>query len=619
MKKKNGFTLIELLVVIALMLSILGIAIVSLTGISDKKKKEAWKEVINQIETAATEYFTANEYLFEGLKDKGTATISVKKLVNEDYLNLVTDPRSGKTISECSLVKVSRENDKFNSNFDEKSIDNDENICDGISILITSDTGRIKEKEDNKEDPDGKSKYEGALTSVCKALDESEIDASDANGYCYKREFTVVPENLENKKKGVITSIKYCNGVGSVPCNPQTDSKAKDITENYKNFEGYNPGDDNTVENAITVVDIYNNSGALTKLISNTYKIDHEKPSVVEFYLESSDKRYNTADPTIHIKGDDYGKSGISSYELEGYEELPADENITLPNSPIYNDFGELIEDFSGETTNPIVTIYDKVGNSNTDNTSYTVYEECGPNATIAKKSCYGPDTRSCNCKSYCKKKNKKRKCKSWGETCSSCKVEHPYTQDVYSGKICTGKTTCSPQEPVRTKTVTAKAYKFGELDKYCSNTGTFKFNHAGEKVAGAKINKSPTGPYRRYKFKELECSCTLTTANGSKTITVNKATDITKSTHPDGYSYIFYKSAADCENNDKKDVKQVCTQQITGNLNYHGVKWNQGDSNYFSGKGWYFNSYQKKISLDEITSEKQACMKACKSKAGIK
>ena len=38
MKKKNGFTLIELLVVIALMLSILGIAIVSLTGISDKKR-----------------------------------------------------------------------------------------------------------------------------------------------------------------------------------------------------------------------------------------------------------------------------------------------------------------------------------------------------------------------------------------------------------------------------------------------------------------------------------------------------------------------------------------------------------------------------------------------------
>ena len=41
MKNKKGFTLIELLVVIALMLSILGIAVVSLINISNKKKKES--------------------------------------------------------------------------------------------------------------------------------------------------------------------------------------------------------------------------------------------------------------------------------------------------------------------------------------------------------------------------------------------------------------------------------------------------------------------------------------------------------------------------------------------------------------------------------------------------
>ena len=62
MKKKNGFTLIELLVVIALMLSILGIAVVSLINTSNKKKKESWEQVKGQIETAAVEYFTANEY-----------------------------------------------------------------------------------------------------------------------------------------------------------------------------------------------------------------------------------------------------------------------------------------------------------------------------------------------------------------------------------------------------------------------------------------------------------------------------------------------------------------------------------------------------------------------------
>lgn len=43
MNKKSGFTLIELIVTMALMLSILGIAIVSLIGISSAKKKEAWQ------------------------------------------------------------------------------------------------------------------------------------------------------------------------------------------------------------------------------------------------------------------------------------------------------------------------------------------------------------------------------------------------------------------------------------------------------------------------------------------------------------------------------------------------------------------------------------------------
>ena len=617
MKKKNGFTLIELLVVIALMLSILGIAIVSLTGISDKKKKEAWKEVVNQIETAATEYFTANEYLFEGLENGSTGTISVGRLVNEDYLNVVTNPVTEKKVSKCAIVNVTKNGDKYTSSFDERTIDSTNSSCDSQSLLITSNVGKSDYKDPNNNNDDGK--YTSLLIGTCyHKSDEGDyagdiMDAGDANGYCYSKRFQLNVDIIN--KKGALTSVKYCNSGDGTIC--KTDNYDGDITKKYEEqFPGFNE----TTDKAITVVDLRNQSGALTRIITDEYKIDHEKPTV-SISLKTSDRyeRYNTADPTINIEGNDFDRSGISSYELEGYEELPAEKSVTLPNSPIYNDFGELIEDFSGETTNPVVTIYDKVGNSSSDNTSYTVYEECGPNAKIAQKHCYGPDTRSCNCKSYCKKRNKKGKCKSWGETCSRCKVEHPYTQDVYSGKNCTGKTTCSPQDPVRTKPVTAKAYKFGELDKYCSNTGTFKFNHAGEKVAGAKINKSPTGPYRRYKFKELECSCTLTTTNGSKAITVNKVTNITESTHPDGYSYIFYKSAADCENNDKKDVKQVCTQQITGNLNYHGVKWNQGDSNHFSGKGWYFNSYQKKISLDEITSEKQACMKACKSKAGIK
>lgn len=124
MKKKNGFTLIELLVVIALMLSILGIAVVSLINTSNKKKKESWEQVKGQIETAAVEYFTANEYLFEGLQNGSIGTISVGKLVNEDYLNKITNPDTGKSVSMCALVNITKDGEKYNATFYNTSTEN---------------------------------------------------------------------------------------------------------------------------------------------------------------------------------------------------------------------------------------------------------------------------------------------------------------------------------------------------------------------------------------------------------------------------------------------------------------------------------------------------------------
>ena len=111
-KRSNeyGFTLIELLVAIAIMLSITVLAIVNIVGVSNRKKEEAWQSVKEEIETAATDYFKANEYLFEGLEDENhnTGYISVGKLVNDDYLNKVTDPRSGKAVSYCTLVYIKK-------------------------------------------------------------------------------------------------------------------------------------------------------------------------------------------------------------------------------------------------------------------------------------------------------------------------------------------------------------------------------------------------------------------------------------------------------------------------------------------------------------------------------
>lgn len=656
MKKKNGFTLVELLVVIALMLSILGIAIVSFVNISNKKKEESWKEVVNQIETAAKDYFSSNEYLFEGLpNNNGTAQISLGKLVNEDYLNVVSDPRSEKRVNKCAIVTVEKKDDKYNVKLDEKSVKLDESSldedeqkgdCDSNLTVITSETGRIEDgygsveeicKGENEEkysyiDEEEKERickcrvnpnleecsnnnnddiYLKMLKKKCYNKNEDEILDPDntSNGYCYRAKFTL---NLENIK-GSITSAKYCNSNNEECDLDKVAGKTVKFTNNTNisdEFEGYGDDMDDgfATDNAYTRVDVYNQSGALIRFALKDYKIDRIKPEVRSFSLQSSNNNYKTADPTIYIEGYDE-HSGINRYENENFDssdgDIPAEESVTLTNSIIYNSSGGVIEDFSGETTYPKVTIYDNVGNSSEKEAdSYTVYKEC---TRTTQTYCEGPGYHGCDwgCTSY-----SKGKCTSMGYR-DSCIDVHYYSKDMWSDNPCKPYPECSPTPTKKGKKINAKAYKFANLKKFCSNTGTFNFNHAGDKVSGSKINKSPKGAYRRYEFQELECSCTLS----NNEITVNNVNDITDSTHPNGKSYIFYKSKGACEKNDVNKVKQVCTQQITGSLNYHGVKWNQGKSNHFKGQGWYFNSYIEKETLKTITSNEQACKIACESK----
>ena len=140
MRKKNGFTLIELLVVIALMISILVIAIVNFTSVSEGKRNESWSYVKSQIETAAEEYLTANEYLFEGLDADTGGNITVGKLVDEGYLNRVTDPRTGEAVNRCSYVKVTKENNIYRTSYEEEALD--EKMCDvNDSTIVISELG----------------------------------------------------------------------------------------------------------------------------------------------------------------------------------------------------------------------------------------------------------------------------------------------------------------------------------------------------------------------------------------------------------------------------------------------------------------------------------------------
>jgi type II secretory pathway pseudopilin PulG len=117
-KKKNGFTLIELLVTIAIMISILTIAIVSITRISDGIKQQSYESVKDQVITAAEEYLSTNSYYIDTINGGSSIEISVGELVSNDYLNVVTNPVTGEKIDECSYVLVelaSNDNETINS------------------------------------------------------------------------------------------------------------------------------------------------------------------------------------------------------------------------------------------------------------------------------------------------------------------------------------------------------------------------------------------------------------------------------------------------------------------------------------------------------------------------
>ena len=276
MKKKNGFTLIELLVVIALMLSILGIAVVSLINTSNKKKKESWEQVKGQIETAAVEYFTANEYLFEGLQNDSSGTISVGKLVNEDYLNKVTNPDTGKSVSMCALVNITKDGEKYNATFDNDSTESQVANCESNNIITVSEPGAP----------------EFEIKDVC--TNKKGSDIGKQNGYCYSETFSV---NVK-KAHGKITSKKYCVGTGT-SCNATTD-----FTDSFA-------GSDKTVDNGVVGITLINQSGAKTTKYKG-YKIDRTAPEITENNIISESSGYNTLKPNISVKAEDK-ESGIGS------------------------------------------------------------------------------------------------------------------------------------------------------------------------------------------------------------------------------------------------------------------------------------------------------------------
>ena len=161
MKNNKGFTLIELLITIVMMLSLTILVVVGFTKVSDSKKEEADKLTVNQIETAAEQYFSTNYYWIEYLK-KGNAAdyihVNLAQLIKDDYLNVVSSVSTEKKYSKCDIVKVTYDKNanKLNFKYDNETY-KDETYCNPkielagplkISYEIVS--GTIKLKADSK-------------------------------------------------------------------------------------------------------------------------------------------------------------------------------------------------------------------------------------------------------------------------------------------------------------------------------------------------------------------------------------------------------------------------------------------------------------------------------------
>lgn len=361
MKNKKGFTLVELIVAIALVISITVIAIISINSISKKNKEEAYELVKKQIENAAEEYFNTNEYLFEGMTDKAEGYISVGRLVEEGLLNTVTDPRTGEKIAECSLVKVTKEDGKFNINFDDV-IDNDK--CENDKYIVT-----VNPEPQNYKAPTISVEPKGTLgnNDWYKTISDVKITVNIDEKL---NDFKV--ERVHNSNKTTISGFN--NFIGSDKEYYLNDGKYEDVYYIVTDSKGA----------------FYN-----TKL---TLKKDGTKPTG-EFNINSEETKYNSNNVKLKIYASD-NESGVVKVKYDGldYEDFKTPNvldgfNSSYQKKLIIND--KFSDELNGSSHNKKIKIYDEAGNYTELSENYIVYDECAnnnikPNTTTSRSNCQG-------------------------------------------------------------------------------------------------------------------------------------------------------------------------------------------------------------------------------------
>lgn len=221
-KNMNGFTLVELLVTISIMLTILVISIISLVNLSKRRKEEAYKQVAKQIENAAEDYFMNNEYLFEGLSTGSIGKISLGKLIDEDYLNVTTNPKTGKKFSYCSYVEVSKNKNVYETEFKETN-DNSSDCDSNYSIIVSEKSAPVVSikitgskynnwynSNDTKAILTINSTGSASISSVSASLDSKNVN------YNIVSKKYVVPLNDDTKSSTIRFTVKNADGKTAV-------------------------------------------------------------------------------------------------------------------------------------------------------------------------------------------------------------------------------------------------------------------------------------------------------------------------------------------------------------------------------------------------------------------
>lgn len=577
-KKKNGFTLIELLVTIALMLSILGIAIISLLSASNRKKDEAWTSVKEQIETAAVEYLSSNEYLFEGLSDETTASIPLQTLVELDYINKVTDPRTGKALNECNYVEVTKSKHKYNATYK----DSDDKSCITGSVLKITEPGAPTLNVDVTE-----LSIKKLINKTVWYKDGAKFDASTDRG----------------------ASITSCYTTSKDDCEPQNDNSSLELDYTGKSkisqiracFKATNSSNKSTKE----CVSINVDNTVPTCTVSSNPNVWTNKDVTITGKCSDSQSGCSSSNVTTTIKTE--GKNSYSPGTVTdnlGHSTTCGTKTVyidkTAPKISLIRNNGSVA--IKGEATDSL----SGVASYSWDSKSWTPYTKAVSKNDVPT---YGKQ----NTHSFYVKDN----------------AGNVASKDIRGYKTCENTTVYTSGDDI------AKAYKWSNNTNECEKDNKITMTSTEGKTT------TITGPYRRYEFAEYECYCKVDSYYKSKGKKYNCGysgnKNITKDTHvpnSDGkyYSYIIYKNSSDgldsCNNKNKvtvnTNVQRICINgKVSGKTEYHGWYWysydpsakerDANDTKDF-GWGWYINGSDKE-KIDVNTSVNNVCAKACASK----